>query len=446
LFYDLTLLFRDGPQGLECVFLYPEGWYESARLQEFAAALPKILATAISAPLLPLPRLRQSQRVAPPELATPLNPNGKLDRAALPPPDKTGTAGPAYEAPRTEIERELAAIWADVLHRSNIGIHDNFFHLGGHSLIAVRLVNRINQMLKTHLSIPSFFLNPTIAHLGKILQLEVQYEPRIIQLESGRVPSTWCFLDSSIGLCRLAESLTPRPRCLATVVPLSPTVQRAAQLRQTEALPTVETLAAAHAQLILSQAPLEPYCLVGHSFGGLLAFEVAHQLQRCGKQVDLVVLIDSWAQMPPWWRKLKILTPQRFWKSISFRAAHWWHSRQRTYPAPFSEKMVASPPIKNGDLANPAPPQLQGHPTWEVTEQVYRNAWKQYRIRPVNCRAILFRASQSTEIHLHSIDKFMGWRNVFVKGLQIEDIPGDHPSILAGSNLTVLARKLQDFL
>ncbi|WP_155393867.1 non-ribosomal peptide synthetase, partial [Xanthomonas albilineans] len=73
----------------------------------------------------------------------PLTPNGKLDRKALPAPDGSAYAAHAYEAPQGEIEQTIAAIWSELLGLENIGRHDNFFALGGHSLLGVRLISRI---------------------------------------------------------------------------------------------------------------------------------------------------------------------------------------------------------------------------------------------------------------------------------------------------------------
>ncbi len=100
-----------------------------------------------------------------PEL--PLNINGKLDRERLPDPDTElhGTAT-GYRAPRTTIESQLAAIWAELLGLKRIGVDDNFFDLGGHSLLLTRLVSRVEKEWNITLSIRVFFEAPTIAELA----------------------------------------------------------------------------------------------------------------------------------------------------------------------------------------------------------------------------------------------------------------------------------------
>ena len=121
-----------------------------------------------------------------------------------------------------------------------------------------------------------------------------------------------------IGLCRLAQLLNGGPASFGTSVPLAPAVLRAATLGKTSELPSLEELAAAHTALIRSQQPFGTVVLAGYSFGGLIAFEVAHQLQREGRQVEMILLLDSWAITIPWWKKLKFLTLDRATKLVAF--------------------------------------------------------------------------------------------------------------------------------
>jgi amino acid adenylation domain-containing protein len=96
--------------------------------------------------------------------ALPLTPNGKLDRAALPAPDRL--AGAAAAPPRTPVEEVLAGIWAEVLWSDEVGVHDDFFALGGDSLLATRVVARAGALLGVDLSVPALFEAPTVARLA----------------------------------------------------------------------------------------------------------------------------------------------------------------------------------------------------------------------------------------------------------------------------------------
>ncbi|RYZ43248.1 MAG: non-ribosomal peptide synthetase [Myxococcaceae bacterium] len=108
----------------------------------------------------------------------PLNANGKVDRKALPEPD-AATSTHAYEAPRTETEAKLAAIWAEVLRLPRVGVRDSFFELGGHSLLATQVVSRVRSELSVELPLRALFEAPTVEALAT----------RLTDLTGTRAPS-----------------------------------------------------------------------------------------------------------------------------------------------------------------------------------------------------------------------------------------------------------------
>jgi len=100
----------------------------------------------------------------------PQTPNAKLDRKALPKPELDAYVAPNYEAPRGEVEKKLAAVWAEVLNLYRVGRNDNFFHLGGHSLLAVKMVARARQELRLEVGIRTLFGHPGLADLASTLE------------------------------------------------------------------------------------------------------------------------------------------------------------------------------------------------------------------------------------------------------------------------------------
>ncbi|MBW4630837.1 MAG: amino acid adenylation domain-containing protein [Iphinoe sp. HA4291-MV1] len=105
--------------------------------------------------------------------ALPLTPNGKVNRSALPEPDgHRPELEVTYEPPRTEVEQTIANIWQQMLHVGKVGIHDNFFDLGGHSLLLVQIHAKLREVLNTNLSIVNLFEYPTINSLAKYLTQE----------------------------------------------------------------------------------------------------------------------------------------------------------------------------------------------------------------------------------------------------------------------------------
>jgi acyl carrier protein len=107
-----------------------------------------------------------------------LTSNGKIDRRALPAPEQTRPELEAiYVAPRTLVEEQLAEIWAQVLGLEKVGIHDNFFDLGGHSLLITQLLAKVRDTFKVNLSLRSLFQDPTVANIAKKIAIAQQAKP-----------------------------------------------------------------------------------------------------------------------------------------------------------------------------------------------------------------------------------------------------------------------------
>jgi amino acid adenylation domain-containing protein/non-ribosomal peptide synthase protein (TIGR01720 family) len=102
--------------------------------------------------------------------ALPVTPSGKVDRKALPDPDTTASAG--YLAPRNDVERAIAAIWQDVLRVERVGVEDNFFEIGGDSLLNIQVVSRMRTAFNVDVSPRAVFDNPTVAALASVLPIE----------------------------------------------------------------------------------------------------------------------------------------------------------------------------------------------------------------------------------------------------------------------------------
>lgn len=107
--------------------------------------------------------------------ALPLTPNGKLDRKALPKPDPGRQLTCHYAEPRNDAEARLAAIWAEVLRVGRIGIHDNFFALGGDSILGIQVASRARRA-GLNLSPRQIFQHQTVAELTLVVETQAQFE------------------------------------------------------------------------------------------------------------------------------------------------------------------------------------------------------------------------------------------------------------------------------
>jgi acyl carrier protein len=116
----------------------------------------------------------------------PLSPHGKLDRRLLPDPGARRQSARALVAPRTDTERAIAAIWTDVLRVDEVGVEDNFFEIGGHSLVATQVVSRLREREGVEVPIRELFARPTIAALAALVD-----EQRSRSAAGTAIPSRW---------------------------------------------------------------------------------------------------------------------------------------------------------------------------------------------------------------------------------------------------------------
>jgi len=223
-----------------------------------------------------------------PLAALPLTTNGKLDRAALPDPEFAATSTKALSTPQEEI---LGGLFAEVLGVDSVGADDSFFDLGGHSLLAARLIGRVKKVLGVTLTIRDMFEAPTVGGLasrlganGSLGAFEVMLPLRVkgSQKPIFCVHPSGCIGWSYIGLTAHLGQDFP-------VYTL-----QARGLLDPDGIPgSITDMAADYLAQVRKVQPEGPYHLLGWSFGGLVAHEMAHQLQEAGETVALLASLDS---------------------------------------------------------------------------------------------------------------------------------------------------------
>jgi thioesterase domain-containing protein/acyl carrier protein len=223
----------------------------------------------------------------------PLTPNGKVDRRALERLQVSVRSSRAYEAARTPIEQALVQIWAEVLSVpvEKIGIHDDFFELGGHSLLAVQLMAKITRRLQRLLPLSALFTASCVAALAELIDTpsSLSTDPILVPIQpSGSLLPIFAIPGAGGNVL----SLQPLSKALGPEQPFYG-LQAVGLDGHTPPLSSVEQTARANLAALKSVQPHGPYRLLGHSYGGVIAYEMARMLLEQHEQIDSLTLLDS---------------------------------------------------------------------------------------------------------------------------------------------------------
>ncbi len=226
----------------------------------------------------------------------PLSANGKVDRRALERADVELASGREYVPPRNAMEEQLVAIWAEVLKLppEKVGVFDSFFKLGGHSLTSVQLITRVNERFNRSLPFNVIFRAVDIASFAKRLSGEERVSRDMlipIQL-GGEAPPVF----GIPGAGGIVLSLHPLGKALGAKQSFYG-LEHAGVDGATAPLGSVEETARANIAAVRKVQARGPYRFIGHSYGGVVAYEMARLLLEQGEEVASVTMLDSVA---PW--------------------------------------------------------------------------------------------------------------------------------------------------
>ena len=217
----------------------------------------------------------------------PLTSNGKVDRTAL-----TGLGAQAQQqqvehvAPRTPTETLLASIFSEVLGVKEVSVHDDFFELGGQSFGAIQVMTRIEQQIGQRLPLSALLEGRTIAHLARQLGQQKAWSP-LVPLKTTGTGRPVFLVHPAGGQVFCYRSLAEHLTCPVYGLQASGLEEKSPVLEQ------VEEMASLYLQALKQVQPEGPYCLGGWSSGGIIAFEMARQLEMLGETVEQVILLDS---------------------------------------------------------------------------------------------------------------------------------------------------------
>ncbi|HEY9429207.1 MAG TPA: alpha/beta fold hydrolase, partial [Gemmatimonadaceae bacterium] len=379
----------------------------------------------------------------------PLTPAGKVDRRALPAPTRSDRVSrDRYVAPRNDIEARLIALWERALGIEPIGVHDNFFQMGGHSLLVARLFSEIEATFGERLPLAALFDAPTIEELAVMLQGSDSSRrwTSLVPIQEGGTRPPLFFVHGMggnvVGYGNLVRHLGPDQPCYA--------FQARGLDGAVEPARSVEEMAASYNAELRAAWPRGPYALCGLSFGGTVAFEMARQLETAGQRVALLALLDSCPTYDDWAiagnrlrhrtahtasvlayhaRALRSRSPMEmlhYLRGVTRRQVGKvrsvvWRQRQRLHPGAQIEQQSLSAVLRN-------------------VEESCRMAFRNYRPQPYPGRVTLFRAEIRGG---DEVDLATAWTRLAGGGLEVLDVPGSHLTMMSSTHISQLAERLR---
>ncbi|PZV23418.1 MAG: hypothetical protein DCF12_19045 [Snowella sp.] len=327
-----------------------------------------------------------------------------------------------FVAPRDELELQLTKIWEKVIRSKPIGVRDNFFDLGGNSLMATKLFSQIEKVFQTNMPISAIFQAPTIEELAKILRHEKNisslYSLVPIQAKGSRpilFAIHWLYYTRDLS------------KYLGEDQPIYGLSFGIGYFKKhLLLLNTIEELAKHYIEEMQSLQPKGPYFLIGHSFGGLVAYEMAQQLLAKGEQIGFIALFDTFTgvleKLPMEQRLINIFSFPR--KSLTNITVNIKIKLQNIFK--LIQKVIAKYEYSN-NLSIKSLMQT-------YNPQIYLG------------QVLFFKARDSFSISYKLEPPEVNLQKLVMRNLEIYEISGTHISMLQEPHIKLLAEKLASHL
>lgn len=346
----------------------------------------------------------------------PVTPVGKIDRRRLPAP----TVAPKEDQitlPRNQIEEKLVQIWEALLDVKPIGITDNFFDLGGNSLLAMRMFTDIDKTFQKKLSVSSIFQEDTIEKLARAVSSydqNAEMSSSLVAIQPlGTKPPLFC-IHGGGGEVLIYRDLAFQ---LGNDQPLY-----GLRFIASEQQISVESIADQYMKEIREKQPSGPYSLLGFCYGGAIAFEIAHQLIQAGQEVSLLSVLNFGnPDRQPVKLQNKIINMCKVLVALpaKHRALFIKHKVKNTIGL-FKSKFVSN--------------ETEDRPTLTKAIRVYKP-------KPYPSKMLLIRAITNIDY-----DEKLGWESTDSGSIRVHRVPADHGSLLKKPNIAVVVKFLKDHL
>jgi thioesterase domain-containing protein/acyl carrier protein len=364
--------------------------------------------------------------------------SGHQARAAVAPPATLS------ETDKKAIEQKLIGVWRAILRVQEVTPTSNFFDLGGHSLSALRMLTKASQILGVKADPAAFFRTPTIAALTRYsADFEKAEQGRVVPIQPlGSEPPTIA-VNGAVGYYNFYNSLSAKlglDHPLYSVQTFDPVAPHAS------AGLSFEKIASDHLHLIRTVDPAGPYVLMGHCAYGVVAFEAAQQLQKEGKTILAVVMLDSWApghmKSLNWLHRflMRLLSRYQVHKNRISRLLRREMTLLECIASYRSIRAIYRPLMNIGFEA-----WMQNGVT---DEELYLadviHARRAYEPKPYDGDVLLIASADCARGPL--VDAEFGWRK-FVKGrLAVRWVGGSHMTMGYGGGAAIIAEHIRSFL
>ena len=333
----------------------------------------------------------------------PVNANGKIDYIQL---SNINNQSKGYILPRNIKEYKVMMIWQEVLSINQISIDDDFFKIGGNSILAIRMISKLQKIFATNFAINNIYKNPTIRSIVENLEDNVNnlHTDLILPIITTKKKSTPIFLvHPARGLAFSYNPLANYMQNITSVYGINHPVYS----NENKTFDSIEEMASFYIDAIININDNESYCIGGWSFGGLVALEMAQQLKNRNKKVESLLLFDT-SNYPK--NMTALLTDEEIEKGLIRIGVN-----TKAKESEFFRKQAKN---SNDIMQKYTPKQYYG-------------------------RVILFKAMDAEfSNEFRKNDVYQGWKDIFGRNIEIYSILGNHNTIWHADYVPQLAKTI----
>jgi amino acid adenylation domain-containing protein len=446
--FDLEMHLWSRTGGIRGLIVYSTELFDADTIERMRQDLVLLLEGIVADPSRPITAIPLATNRSPEHVQI----ASSLDSTSLPAPQLRTQTVHGYEPPQSDMERIMATVWQTALGVGRVGVYDDFFDLGGHSILAARVCVELEKRLNRRVPLALLFGAPNIRGLAQLIAKEqsIRGAITIVPLQASGQGAPLFLMPSISGLPLPRKNLLDgvdlnRPVYAVGLTDPNPPWNKHASMQE---------IARYFAEALRDAKLTAPPHILGYSFGGMLAYEVARQLQEANFPVGLLLIVDTGpeqlldnsrrrsfgnlfrfvANVPPWMMNFAVNTTASQKVYLIHRKLRSWGRR---FAAMAAEQRTT---IHLDDAIDTRRVPDDFRKCMETNHQAFQT----YSPGPYSGRLVLFRAKLRPLLHGFTPD--LNWRQIVTGGVEVIQIPGNHGSILLPPNAHVLAAQVQAIL